>query len=85
MACGCAVVEIASERFAGVLTHGQDAWLVEPSGGAIADGIVGLLENRALRERIVRQAYARTRRMDWRESVRQIEAVLLRTRQVRVS
>jgi O-antigen biosynthesis protein len=85
MACRCAVVEIASERFEGVLTHGRDAWLVEPDPAAIADGIVGLLENWELRERIVESAYERTRRMDWRDSVRQIEVVLLRSSENSVS
>ena len=78
MACGCAVVEIASERFEGVLRHGQDAWLVKPEAGAIAKGICRLLEDSRLRKRIVKQAGKRTRRMDWRDSVRQIEAVILR-------
>jgi glycosyltransferase involved in cell wall biosynthesis len=79
MACRCAVVEIASERFEGVLTHGQNAWLVEPTATEIADGIVELLEDTKLRERIVENAYQRTRTMHWRDSVRQIEAILLRT------
>jgi glycosyltransferase involved in cell wall biosynthesis len=78
MACRCAAVEIASERVEGVLTHGQDAWLVEPRAEAIADGIVELLENKILREQIVETAYQRVRKMDWRESARQIEAILLR-------
>jgi len=78
MACRCAVVEIASERFEGVLRHGRDAWLAEPTASAIAKGICGLLENATLRKRIIEQAYQRTRRMDWRDSARQIEAVLRR-------
>src|SRR5690349_4972814 len=39
MACRCAMVEIASERFEGVLRHGRDAWLAEPTGVAIVEGI----------------------------------------------
>jgi glycosyltransferase involved in cell wall biosynthesis len=78
MACRCAVVEIASERLEGILTHGQDAWLVEPTAMAVADGIVRLLEDTLLREHIVQNAYQRTRTMNWRQSVRQIESVLLR-------
>ncbi len=77
MACRCAVVEIASERMQGVLRHGQDAWLVEPAPEQIAAGIVRLLLDRELRERLVENAYHRTRTMSWRHSVRQIEAVLL--------
>ncbi len=78
MACGCAVVELASERWDGVLTHGEDAWLVEQNPKAVADGIVELLRNTALREKLVENGLRRTRSMSWRDSVRQIEAILLR-------
>jgi O-antigen biosynthesis protein len=78
MACRCAAVEIASERVEGVLKHGQDAWLVEPNASAVAEGIVQLLADAALRERLVENAYQRTRTMNWRDSARQIENVLLR-------
>lgn len=78
MACRCAVVEVASERFDGVLTHGRDSWLVEPKAQAAAEGIIELLENRPLRQTLVENAYQRTRTMSWAHSVRQIEEVLLR-------
>ena len=78
MACRCAAVEIASERVEGVLKHGQNAWLVEPNPSAVAEGIVQLLEDAALRERLVENAYRHTRTMDWLDSARQIEKVLLR-------
>ena len=78
MACRCAVLEIASERWEGVLTHDQNAWLAEPGAEAIADGIVRLMEDRPARERIAENAWQRTRTMDWRQSARQVEAVLLR-------
>jgi glycosyltransferase involved in cell wall biosynthesis len=78
MACGCAVVEVASERFEGVLTHGEDAWLVEPNPKSAAEGIVKLLKNSALRKSLVKRGTDRTRTMDWAWSARQIEEVLLR-------
>ena len=78
MACQCALVEIASERLEGIATHGQDAWLVEPTPDAIAGGIIRLLEDDALRERLIANASERAHKMDWRDSARQIEAVLLR-------
>ncbi len=78
MACRCAVVEIASERLEGTLTHGQDAWLVEPNAKSIAEGIIELLTNSKLREQIVANGSARAQTMDWSKSVRQIEAILLR-------
>lgn len=83
MACRCAVVEIASERMEGIATHGTDAWLVEPNPEAIAQSLIRLLEDDALRERLVENAYARAARMDWRHSARQIEDVLLREIPVR--
>ncbi len=78
MACRCAVVEVASERLEGIATHGVDAWLVEPTATALADGLVRLLDDNALRERLIENAYARVRQMDWRHAARQVEAVLLR-------
>ena len=78
MACRCAVLEIASERWEGVLTHEENAWLVNPTADAIAEGIIRLLEDKATREKIAEQGYRRTRTMDWRHSARQVEAVLLR-------
>ncbi|MBA2269431.1 MAG: glycosyltransferase [Chthoniobacterales bacterium] len=78
MACRCAVVEIASERWESVLTHDRDAWLVEPTANAIAEGILRLLDDDATRERIAENGYQRTRVMDWQHSARQVEAVLLR-------
>jgi glycosyltransferase involved in cell wall biosynthesis len=78
LACRCAVVEIASERFEGILTHNVDSWLVEPTANAIADGVANLLSDDALRERLARTGFERARQMSWRDSVRQIETVLLR-------
>ena len=78
LACRCAVVEIASERFTGILQHARDAWLVEPTPTAIADGVIRLLSDESLRNRLANAGYERTRHMSWRDSVRQIEAVLLR-------
>ena len=78
MACRCAVVEIASERWDGTLTHARDAWLVEPNAQAVADGIEQLLEDKALRDGLVERAYRRTQEMSWQRSAAQIERVLLR-------
>lgn len=78
MASGCAVVELKSERLAGILTHNKDAWLVdELNPGKVAEGISRLLEDQALRKRIVKNGLRRTRTMSWRDSVRQIEAIVL--------
>ena len=78
LACCCGVVEVASERFEGILTHDVDSWLIEPTANAIANGVVKLLTDDALRQRLARTGYERAKKMSWRKSVRQIEAVLLR-------
>lgn len=78
MACGCAVLEIASQRWEGTLTHGEDAWLVAPTAEAVAVGMKELLTNDALREQLIVKGLARTKGMSWRDSARQIEKVLLR-------
>lgn len=82
MACRCAVVEIASERLEGIATHGHDAWLVEQTPDEMAAGIVRLLADDSLREKLIENASERSRKMDWRHSARQIEAVLLRELEV---
>ena len=78
MACGCAALEIASEHWQGVLTHGKDAWLVDATPPAIANGVVELLTNRPLHNRLVENGTRLTAAMDWCNSARQIEAILLR-------
>lgn len=80
MACRCAVVEIASERWDGVLKHGHTAWLAEPKPQALAEAITRLLNDSALREKIAEDGYRHARTLEWRESARQVEAVLLRHR-----
>jgi glycosyltransferase involved in cell wall biosynthesis len=78
IACRCGVVEIASERFEDVLKHGSNAWLVQPSARAMADGILRLLDDEPLRTQLVENGYERALTMNWRHSARQVEAVLLR-------
>src|SRR5262249_20887600 len=84
MACGCAVVEIASERWNGILTHGENAWLVAPSPAAVAGGIVELIENSPLRETLVRNGTALTGKMSWHDSAREVESILQRETPMRV-
>ena len=78
MACGCAVVELASERIEGILHHGEDSCLVELEPQKVAEAICHLLEDDALRERLVANGLRRMRTVSWRKSVRQIEAIVLR-------
>ncbi len=46
--------------------HGENAWLVEPdSAAAIAEGLVRLLNDEALRRRLARGALSAARERDW--------------------
>jgi glycosyltransferase involved in cell wall biosynthesis len=46
--------------------HGENAWLVEPdSAAAIAEGLVRLLQDHALRHRLARGALRAARQRDW--------------------
>ncbi|CAN5810595.1 N/A [soil metagenome] len=78
MACRCAVVEIASERWEGVLTHGENAWLAEPNAPALAEAMLRLLRDSELREKIAENGLRHAQTLHWRDSARQVEAVLLR-------
>lgn len=78
MACGCAVIELASEHVEGTLTHGKDAWLVPPDPDEIADGIVEVLRNKRLREQLLAHGIQRTRATSWRNSARRIEEIPFR-------
>jgi hypothetical protein len=77
MACKCAVVDIRSERVAGLLAHGQNALLAEPTPEGIAGAVLTLLWDKELRTKITEQAYTQTKSMSWRGSACQIERVLL--------
>lgn len=78
VACGCAVVEIASERWQGVLTHDENASLVQPNPVAIAKKIIQLLTNDDIRSRLIENGLRLTQGMSWSASARQVESVLLR-------
>ena len=78
MACRCAVVDIRSERVAGLLEDGVNCRLADPTPQAIADTVLDFLWDRSKRAAVVERAYAQVKTMSWRHSARQIEAVLLR-------
>ncbi len=60
-------------RMAWAFEHGQDAWLVAD----LREGLVRLMEDPALRERLT-EGVRRRRVPTWEETVRDLEAVLLR-------
>jgi glycosyltransferase involved in cell wall biosynthesis len=76
-ACGCAVVEMKSERMEGVLTHDEDALLVDLGIAAVAEGCRQLLTDDNLHERIAMAGIRNAAGRDWQKSARQIDAVLL--------
>ena len=78
IACGCAVMELASERWRDVLTHGENAWLVNSNPMAIANGVIELLTNEDARRRLIENGLGLTQNMSWSASARQVESVLLR-------
>jgi glycosyltransferase involved in cell wall biosynthesis len=78
IACGCAVVEIESERWRGVLAHDENAWLVNANPTAIANGVMGLLTNDSARDRLIQNGLRLTQGMSWSASARQVESILLR-------
>ena len=76
MACGCPVVELASERWNGILTDGENACLVAPTVKAVARGVIELLQDSPRREAQARQGIELTSKMSWRDSARQVESIL---------
>lgn len=77
MACKCAVVDIASERVAGLLTHGENALLAEPTPEGIANAILQLIWDKEQRQQLIERAYAQVRNFTWTDSARQLERALL--------
>jgi glycosyltransferase involved in cell wall biosynthesis len=77
MACKCAVVDIHSERVEGLLAHGHNALLAEPTPEGVADAILTLLWDKDLRAKITEQAYAQVKSKSWRSSAHQLERVLV--------
>lgn len=77
MACRCAVVDLASERVAGLLEDGVNCRLAEPTPEAVAAAVLELIWNGEQRTAILETAYERVKDKSWQHSARQIEAVLL--------
>lgn len=66
MAAGAPVLASAIPGYASVLTHGREGFLVEPkSPGAIAAGIVRLLSDPGLRERMAEAGSRNAGQYDW--------------------
>jgi glycosyltransferase involved in cell wall biosynthesis len=77
MACRCAVVDLASERVAGLLEDGVNCRLAAPTPQAVAAAVLDLLWGSEARAAIVETAYRQVKASSWQQSARQIEAVML--------
>lgn len=78
MAMGRAILASRLDQIGDVLEHGRTAWLVEPGDPeALAQGLLHLAEDRALRDRLAASARAEAvDRYSWREHTRRIVARL---------
>ena len=65
MACGCPVVSNRGENVEWLLRDNDNALLCDPLPQALADGVVRVLEDDALRERIVAGGFATTAASNW--------------------
>ncbi len=77
MASECAVVDLDLPPNHFLLQHEETALLAPPTPEGLADAVCRLLEEEALRSRIVAQARAYALQHNWERSARQIEAALL--------
>jgi glycosyltransferase involved in cell wall biosynthesis len=76
MACRCAVVDLNRDTVRGVLAHENNALLAEPTPEAIADTVLRLLNDEALRKRLADNGYRHSQTLSWQSSVRRVEEIL---------
>ena len=65
MACGCPVVSNNGANVEWLLKHGENALLSDPSPAALADNVVAVLEDAALRKKIVEGGFRSAAASDW--------------------
>lgn len=78
MACRCPVVDLRSERVAFMMVDGQTALLAEARPQSVAQALLQLLRDTALRQSIVDRAYAQVSHLSWRNSALQVEALIFK-------
>jgi hypothetical protein len=76
MACRCTVVDLNRETVSGVLEHKVNAMLAESTPEGIAEAVLELLDDDALRERLIETAYEQVQQRSWTESARKVEEIL---------
>jgi glycosyltransferase involved in cell wall biosynthesis len=77
MASRCAVVDLDLPPNHFLIDHGKNGLLATPEPEPLAEAICQLLEDEALRQRILDNAEAHVRGFSWEHSARQVETALL--------
>jgi O-antigen biosynthesis protein len=77
MACGCAVVSNSGPNVEWLLSN-ETAQLADASPGALADAVIALLRDDALRARKIAAALAFAEQTDWETETRRIESAFYR-------
>ncbi len=78
MACRCPVVAVDTESGRLFLRDGVNAVVTPAEPRSLAQGMLALLEDEQLRQRIVTNAYQDVQDLSWEKSMRQFEEILLR-------
>ncbi len=81
MACRCPVVAVDTEPVRGFLRDGVNAIVTPAEPRSLAQGMLTLLEDEALRQRIAANAYQEVLGLSWKQSMQQFEEILLRNTQ----
>jgi glycosyltransferase involved in cell wall biosynthesis len=76
MACRCAIVDLNRETVRGILAHEVNALLAEPTPEAVAEAIMRLLDDEALRQRLIEAAHQQIQDLSWVHSARMVEKIL---------
>jgi len=77
MACRCPVVAVDTEPLRGILQDGVNAIVTAAEPRSLAQGMLALLEDEGLRQRIVVNAYQDVQGLSWEKSMQQFEDILL--------
>jgi len=78
MACRCPVVAIDTTPVRWFMRDGINAVVTSPEPDSLAQGMLTLLEDQGLRQRIVANAYQDVQDLSWERSMQQFEEILLR-------
>ena len=77
MACRCPVVAVDTEPVRDLLRDGVNAVVTTADPRSLAQGMLALLEDEGLRQRIAARAYREVQDLSWEKSMQQFEEILL--------